>query len=154
VRLKPHEGMPLEEGETVLEVGKSGSDPAPAWLRLQVAASGAVELSFGMANNEDETACTTQRWMLLPQDTGAPRAADATVMSDNRGFSNIAWRNGGLWLVPRSGGAVQLAGHDFSQSVPLAVGCEVKLGTSIWRSEKTRPVLSKTAPSTSSTAYA
>jgi EAL domain-containing protein (putative c-di-GMP-specific phosphodiesterase class I) len=153
-RMKPNEGVPLGEGETVLEVGKTGSEPAPAWLRFQVGRSGAVELSFGMANNEDETACTTQKWMLLPQDTGPSRATDATVMSDTAGFSNIAWRNGGLWLVPRSGATVQLAGREFSQSVPLPVGCEVKLGTNVWRSDKTRPVLTRAAPSASSTAYA
>ena len=39
-----------------------------------------------MANNEDETACATQKWMLLHPDTGGTRAADATVMSDKRRF--------------------------------------------------------------------
>jgi EAL domain-containing protein (putative c-di-GMP-specific phosphodiesterase class I) len=153
-RLKPNEGVPLGEGETVLEVGKTGSEPAPAWLRFQVGRFGAVELSFGMANNEDETACATQKWMLLHPDTGGARAADATVMSDRDGFSNIAWRNGGLWLVPRSGAGVQLAGHEFSHSLPLPVGCEVRLGATVWRAEKTRPVLARPSQSSPTTAFA
>ena len=154
VRLKPNEGVPLGDGDTVLEVGKTASEPAPAWLRFQVERSGAVHLSFGMANNEDETACATQKWMLLPQDTGPTRSADATVMSDNGDFSNIAWRNGGLWLVPRAGTSIRLAGHEFVQSLPLPAGCEIRLGASQWRAEKTRPVLSRPVSSASSTAFA
>jgi len=153
-RLKANEGVPLGEGETLLEVGKTPSEPAPAWLRFHVGRSGAVHLSFGMANNEDETACATQKWMLLPQDGGPARSSDATVMSDNGDFSSIAWRNGGLWLVPRAGVSIQLAGHEFAQSLPLPAGCEVKLGASQWRAEKTRPVLAKPAVSTSNTAFA
>jgi hypothetical protein len=154
VRLKPNEGVPLGEGDTVLEVGKTPSEPAPAWLRFHVGRSGAVQISFGMANNEDETACATQRWMLLPQDSGPARSSDATVMSDNGDFSAIAWRNGGLWLVPRAGVSIQLAGHEFAQSLPLPVGVEIKLGGSQWRAEKTRPVLAKPAASASNTAFA
>jgi EAL domain-containing protein (putative c-di-GMP-specific phosphodiesterase class I) len=153
-RLKPNEGVPLAEGETVLEVGKTASGPAPAWLRLQVERSGAVHLSFGMANNEEETACATMKWLLLSQDTGPSRSADATVMSDNGDFSSIAWRNGGLWLVPRAGASIQLAGHEFVQSLPLPAGYEVRLGASQWRAEKMRPVLSRPAPPASSTAFA
>src|SRR3954468_7079260 len=44
-RLKPNEGVLLGEGDTVLEVGKTGSEPAPAWLRFQVGRSGAVQVS-------------------------------------------------------------------------------------------------------------
>jgi hypothetical protein len=152
-RLKPNEGVPLGEGETVLEVGKSGSAPAPAWLRFQIGRSGAVQLSFGAADNEDQADGAPQKWMLLPQDI-ASRSADATVMSDSGDFSNVIWRNGGLWLVPRAGANIQLAGHEFSQSLPLPVGCEVKFGSTAWRAEKARPVLSKPALSVSSTAYA
>lgn len=153
-RLKTNEGVPLGEGATVLEVGKTGSGHAPAWLRFQVARSGAVQLSFGMANNEDEATCAAQKWMLLPQDSGLSRSSDATVMSDGGDFSNVAWRNGGLWLVPRAGASIELAGHEFSQSLPLPVGCEVKFGSTAWRAEKTRPVLSKAALPASSSAYA
>jgi hypothetical protein len=75
-------------------------------------------------------------------------------MSDGGDFSNVAWRNGGLWLVPRAGASIELAGHEFSQSLPLPVGCEVKFGSTAWRAEKTRPVLSKAALPASSSAYA
>lgn len=151
VRLKPHEAMPLTEGETLLEVGKTGAAPAPAWLRFHVGPSGAIELTFGMGDDEDQTICASLKWVLLHQDCPGGDN-DATALGADLG--GIAWRNGGLWLVPRTGGTVKLAGHEFSQSLPLPAGCEVTLGSAAWRAEKTRPLLSKASQSSPTTAFA
>ena len=153
VRLKPNEGVALGEGETILEVGKTGSSPAPAWLRFNVGSSGAVELTFGMANDEDQTTCASLKWMLLHQD-GPGHDNDATALEGGAGFGGIAWRQGGLWLVPQAGNTIKLAGHEFSQSLPLPAGCEVTLGTSAWRADKARPVLTKASQSAPTTAFA
>lgn len=153
VRLKPHEGVPLEHGETVLEVGKTGGAPAPAWLRFSLGASGSVELTFGMANEEDQTTCASLKWVLLHQECDG-QDNDVTALENGADFSGIAWRDGGLWLVPRAGGTIKLAGHEFSQSLPLPAGYEVTLGSAAWRADKTRPVLTKPSQSTPTTAFA
>jgi hypothetical protein len=115
--------------------------------------AGAIELTFGMANDEDQTVCTSLKWVLLHQDqTGHDH--DATTLGADADLGGIAWRNGGLWLVPKAGSTIKLAGHEFSQSLPLPAGCDVTLGTAAWRAEKTRPVLTKTSQSSPTTAFA
>ena len=133
VRLKPRDGIPLPEGETVLEVGKNGAEPAPAWLHFCVTPAGAVELTFGTANNEDRGMSARQKWMLLHPESSYEN--DATA-AHKPGFDSLVWRNGGFWLVPAAGGTIRLAGHEFSRSVPLPVGCDVTLGSGVWHAEK------------------
>ena len=151
VRLKPREGVPLAEGETVLEVGKNGGEPAPAWLRFCVTHSGAVELTFGTASNEDQAASDNQKWMLFHPDSGQEN--DATAAHEP-GFDSLVWRHGGFWLMPAAGSTIKLAGHEFSRSVPLPAGCDVALGASVWRADQNAPVPAKPAQSAPATAFA
>jgi len=151
VRLKPREGVALPEGETILEVGKNGGEPAPAWLRFCVTHSGAVELTFGTASNEDQGASASQKWMLLHSDNSQEN--DATAAHEP-GFDSLVWRNGGFWLMPAAANTIKLAGHEFSRSVPLAAGCDVTLGAHVWRADQNAPVPAKPAQSAPATAFA
>ncbi len=151
VRLKPREGVALPEGETILEVGKNGGEPAPAWLRFCVTHSGAVELTFGTASNEDQGASASQKWMLLHSDNGQEN--DATAAHEP-GFDSLVWRNGGFWLMPAAANTIKLAGHEFSRSVPLPAGCDVTLGAHVWRADQNAPVPAKPAQSAPATAFA
>ncbi len=151
VRLKPREGVALTEGETILEVGKNGGEPAPAWLCFRVTHSGAVELTFGVANNEDQGASINQKWMLFHPDGGQEN--DATAAHEP-GFDSLVWRHGGFWLMPAAGSTIKLAGHEFSRSVPLPAGCDVTLGAGVWRSGQNAPAPTKPAQSAPATAFA
>jgi EAL domain-containing protein (putative c-di-GMP-specific phosphodiesterase class I) len=151
VRLKPRDGVPLAEGETILEVGKNGAEPAPAWLCFCVTHSGTVELTFGMANNEDQGASANQKWMLFHPD--GRQENDATAAHES-GFDSLVWRNGGFWLMPAAGSTIKLGGHEFSRSAPLPAGCEVMLGASMWRSGQNAPVPATPLQSAPATAFA
>jgi len=151
LRLKLREGVALPEGETVLEVGKNGAEPAPAWLRFCVTHSGAVELTFGMANDEDRTISANQKWMLFHPDSGQEN--DATAAHEP-GFDSLVWRHGGFWLMPPAGSTIKLAGHEFSRSVPLPAGCDVTLGASVWRTDQNAPMPAKPSQSAPATAFA
>jgi len=148
VRLRPRDGTPLPEGETVLEVGKNGAEPAPAWLHFCVTHTGVVELTFGTA---EEAVATNQKWMLLHPDSGYEN--DATA-AHKPGFGSLIWRNGGFWLVPAAGGTIRLAGHEFSRSVPLPAGCDVTLGAVVWRAEKIGALPATASQAAPRTAYA
>jgi hypothetical protein len=78
---------------------------------------------------------------------------DATAAHEP-GFDSLVWRNGGFWLMPVTGSTIKLAKHEFSRSVPLAAGCEVTLGASVWRADQNAPVTAKPSQSAPATAFA
>jgi EAL domain-containing protein (putative c-di-GMP-specific phosphodiesterase class I) len=133
VRLEPQQPFALAEGETLVEIGKTGSEPAPAWLLFRISASNAVELTFGVHAEEQTDA---QSWLFIHDMAGADQ--DTVAVADAVGFAldDLSFHNRGLWITPRPGSTVQIGGHEFSQAVPLPVGCDVKFGATQWRVEK------------------
>jgi EAL domain-containing protein (putative c-di-GMP-specific phosphodiesterase class I) len=158
VRLPANKPTPLPEGETLLEVGKTGNEPAPAWLKLRITPEGAAVLTFGMPGSEDDTAIAGQKWLLVQREASlgkSPQAALTIADSAADFAADIGWRKDGLWLTPRSGGSITVGGHEFSQSLPLPSGCDVSFGVAVWRVEKDKASLPKARVSSSpATAYA
>jgi EAL domain-containing protein (putative c-di-GMP-specific phosphodiesterase class I)/pSer/pThr/pTyr-binding forkhead associated (FHA) protein len=138
VRLKPNVPVALASGDTTLEVGKTGSEPAPAWLRLRISRENAVELSFGVLDGVD-SAAVSQKWLMFHQELSVGRDAEAGLVISGSGSefaADISSHDHGMWIAPRPGSTVFMGGREFSQAVPLAVGCDINLGAAVWHVEK------------------
>jgi len=137
VRLKPNEKQALATGETVLEIGKTGAEAAPAWLRLRIGRENSVELSYGVAGESDEG--NEQNWLIFHQEASVGRDSDASLIVNDSGSdfaADFSFRDRGLWITPRSGNTINIGRYEFSQAVPLPAGCEVSFGASAWKIEK------------------
>ncbi len=137
VRLAPNEPMALAAGETLIEVGKTGSESAPAWLRFQINLDGSVQLSFGINGDSDESgaALVDRRWIIFEHELTAGRMPGAGLTAGESGpdvSADISMRESGLWITPRAGQVIVLGGHEFSQAIPLATGFELQLGSTSW----------------------
>jgi EAL domain-containing protein (putative c-di-GMP-specific phosphodiesterase class I) len=133
-RLLPDQPLALPPGETVLEIGKIGSQPAPAWLRFKVSGKGALELSYGTI--EPDPVSDSRRWLLFCDEFSVGRDPEACLISpaaDAAFAADVSSRNGGLWITPRAGRTVRIGPYEFSQVVPLPVGAEVQIGTLAWQ---------------------
>ncbi len=155
IRLNPNEKHALASGETLLEVGKTGAEAAPAWLRLRVGRENAVELSYGVRGESDEGAAA--KWLIFHQEASVGRDSDASLVVDDSGSdfaADFSFRNQGLWIRPRSGSTVHIGRHEFSQAVPLPAGSEICFGASAWKIEKphTISVQSRSLPLTAAIA--
>lgn len=117
-RLLPNQAITLPEGETVLEVGRVDDQPAPAWLQFKVSGN-AVELSYG--GTDPDPVSATRRWLVFRETLAFAETAD------------IVARNGGLWVRPRAGRSVGVGPHDFSATVPLILGAELRIGAQAWQ---------------------
>ena len=136
-RLKPNEKLALPMGETVLEVGKTGAEAAPAWLKLRIGRENSVELSYGILGESDEGG--DQKWLLFHQEASVGRDSDASLTVNDSGSdfaADISFRSQGMWVTPRAGNSIRIGEYEFSQAVPLPAGCEIVFGVSAWRIEK------------------
>jgi EAL domain-containing protein (putative c-di-GMP-specific phosphodiesterase class I) len=150
-RLTPFKSHRLADGETLIEIGKSGNAAAPAWLRFRLSAEGALHLSFGIHDQADLAAnansCTD--WILFDAEFSLGRSPSAALPIPECGAeieADISLRNGNVWITPRSGVTIWLGEAEFSQSVPLVPGCTLAVGNSRWAVEELA------APETVSTA--
>ena len=137
VRLKPNEKYPLERGETLLEIGKTAAEAAPAWLRLRIGRENSVEVSYGIAGESDEE--NQQTWLLFHQDAsvGSDNDASLTISDSGPDFAaDISFREQGMWIIPRAGNTIRIGRYEFSQAVPLAAGTQISFGASAWQIEK------------------
>jgi EAL domain-containing protein (putative c-di-GMP-specific phosphodiesterase class I) len=138
VRLKPNVALPLDSGETVLEVGKIGAEPAPAWLRFRVSRGNAVELSYGLLGADT----AGQTWLLFDKAVHVGRNTEACLVVEGCGAdfaADVSFRDNGFWIAPRPGETIHLGERAFSQAVPLAAGCTINFGGAIWHVEKAKP---------------
>jgi EAL domain-containing protein (putative c-di-GMP-specific phosphodiesterase class I) len=138
VRLKPNVALPLVSGETVLEVGKIGAEPAPAWLRFRVSRENTVEVSYGLLGADT----TGQTWLLLDKAAHVARDTQAClVLGDSSAnfAADISFRDNGFWIAPRPGETIHLGEREFSQAVPLSAGCTINFGDAIWHVENAKP---------------
>jgi len=139
-RLAPNEPAALAAGETLVEVGKTAAGPAPAWLRFQTNPDGSVQLGFGLGGDADEGAASgvDRQWIVFDHALTAGGAAVAGLVCGEVGsdaVADISMRDTGLWIAPRAGQMIVLGGHAFSQSVPLAAGFALELGSASWSVE-------------------
>lgn len=144
VRLKADEKQALRMGETVLEVGKTGSEVAPAWLRLRIGPENSVELGYGILGESDD-ACE-QKWLLFHHEASVGRDCDASLVVNDSGSdfaADISFREQGLWITPRAGTTIRIGQYEFSQGVPLPAGQEISFGAGSWKIEKPQAILSK-----------
>lgn len=140
VRLKPNENYALPRGETLVEVGKTAAEEAPAWLRLRVGRENAVKLSYGVLG--EPAGGNEQRWLIFEQEASIGRAQDADLILDDSGAdfaADLLFRDQGVWIQPRSGNTICIGRYEFSQAVPLAAGYDVKIGINAWSVELPLP---------------
>jgi EAL domain-containing protein (putative c-di-GMP-specific phosphodiesterase class I) len=138
-RLAPNEPVALAAGETLVEVGKTGTGPAPAWLRFQVNPDGSVQLNFGLGSDADETGTSVsgRQWIVFDRalTVGGTAMAGLAAGDGPDAVADISMRESGLWIAPRAGQVIVLGGHEFSQAIPLATGFALQLGSGSWSVE-------------------
>ena len=155
VRMQPNAPVPLGDGNTVLEVGKIGSERAPAWLCFRLTRENAVEVSFGVLDESEAPA--NQKWLLFHQEASVGGSPEAGLVISDSGtdvVADISYHDQGLWIAPRPGGTIYLGDHEFFQSVPLIVGSEITFGLTKWRVEKANLAPPKLETSSHATACA
>jgi EAL domain-containing protein (putative c-di-GMP-specific phosphodiesterase class I) len=154
-RLDPNIPVPLPTGMTVLEVGKSGSDPAPAWLGFRLTHENSVEISFG--TSDESGAQPNRRWLVFHQEASVGAAGDAGLVISDSGpdfIADIRYSEQGFWISPRPGRAVLQGEFEFSQSVPLVLGSELHFGLAKWQIVNTIQTDTKPEVSRPAAAYA
>jgi EAL domain-containing protein (putative c-di-GMP-specific phosphodiesterase class I) len=150
-RLTPFKSHRLDDGETLIEIGKSGSAAAPAWLLFRLSTEGALHLSFGINAQADLAAnvnsCTD--WILFDSELSLGRSPSAALVIPECAAeieADISLRSGKLWVTPRSGETVRLGDVEFLQGVPLVCGSTLIVGNSQWNIEElTAPTASRSS---------
>jgi hypothetical protein len=140
-RLMPFKSHRLDDGETLVEIGKTGNATAPAWLLFRVSAEGAVHMSFGVNNPADQVASanSSTEWVLFDAEFALGRSPSAALIIPECGTeieADISLRNGSIWVTPRAGQTIRLDDAEFAQGVPLVCGSTLTIGNSSWAIEE------------------
>ena len=144
-RLANQTPFALPGGDTIVEIGRSGQGPAPAWLNFAVT-RGAVHVRFGL-HQEGESEFS---WMVVADGftLGGAEALVALPQGRQKIMAEISRRDGMFWIAPFDGRPMRIDGVDFAAAVPLPADIDLMLGDCPCSTRPAMPATSEPASAT------